>query len=669
MKTSASLISRCAFSLDRIPLLLIVCLGALQTTRPYPIRAAEPAPQPSSLDRAGDLVFESAVTIHSTVMLSGVKLAVDDLASDLKKVLGVAPKVVDDEHANIVIRQDAALGRAESYRIDIKPSGVCITGADELGAIHGIYRFSHDVLGVDPYWFFKDLQPERRERVVLKPGTIVSKKPTFRYRGWFVNDEDLLTEWKDGGGVRHISYPFYRQVVHLDVIDRVFEALLRAGGNLVIPASFVDVMNEPEARLVQRAVQRGLYVSQHHIEPLGVSHYGFENYWKAKGQNYPFAYGSHPERVREAWRAFAKRWYELAGEKVIWQLGLRGKGDRAIWHSDKTVDRTHAGKMISRAIAEQWDIVRSVDPRPLPPATVTLWLEGSQLMSEGSLTFPKDITIVFCDNGPSQRLQPDFESTPRTDDFGYGVYYHIGFWNTGPHLLQGSVPCRIREELDKVVAKGDTNFAIINVCNVREHVLGIQAATEIMNDHDGWSEAAFWNRFAPRVLQVPYQTLLANLFPLTDDRIMQDGALFASAKRMLSRYAAGKRNHGVLSSESVTQRTKQLTDAITSLDTLIADYPAEKLTVGQRAFHDVHLLTQAKMLREIYAFYLALIQTQDDPNQLTQAEAALQQVLAVREDAVKGKWTNWYRGDKKVNVPAFLERTRAAKQVLASSEQ
>jgi hypothetical protein len=609
-------------------------------------------------------VLESTVTIHNSVALSGVELAVADLANDLEKVLGAAAKVAESEDADLVIRLDDSVGGAESYRIDIEEDRVLISGADELGVIYGMYRFSHDVLGVDPFWYFKDLEPEPRARIPVAIGTIRSKPPTFRYRGWFVNDEDLLTEWKDGGGKRHIGYPFYHQVVRIEVIDRVFEALLRAGGNLIIPASFVDVMNEPEAGLVRQAAQRSLYVSQHHIEPLGVSHYGFENYWKAKGQQYPFAYGSHPERVREVWRAFAVRWRELAGDKVVWQLGLRGKGDTAIWNSDKTVNRSQAGTIISQAIVEQRDIVRSVDPRPKPPMTITLWLEGSALMSAGSLTFPKGITIVFTDHGPSQKMQPDFHSTRRTEQFGFGAYYHIGFWGTGPHLLQGSKPQRIREEFDRIIAKGDTDYAVINVCNVREHVLGIQAATEIMTDRDGWSEAAFWDRFAPPILHEPYRVLLTNLFPLNGERIMQDGALFAAARKLLARYAAGERKHGVLGAATVSERKRQLAGAIASLDALVADYPAGELTARQRAFYDVHFLTQAKMWRELYAFYLALIKTSDDPSRLDDAESALERFLAVRENAATGKWEGWYRGDTKVNVPAFLRATQAARAKL-----
>lgn len=610
------------------------------------------------------LVLEGTVTLQSSVRIPGVRLALEDLSRDLERVLATAPSMVPNSDAQIVVLRDEGLKRPEAYRIDVGAERVRIAGSDTLGIIYGIYRFSRTWLGVDPYWYFKDLEPRRRDHVLVPQGVEESKAPTFRYRGWFVNDEDLLTGWKDGGGVRHIDYPFYGKVVPVQVLDRIFEALLRAGGNLVIPASFVDVRNEPEARLVRRAVERGLYVTQHHIEPLGVSHYGFENYWESKGKEYPFAYGSHPERVREAWRVFAGLWRELAGDKVVWQLGLRGKGDRAIWQSDASVDAAEAGRLISKAIHEQWEIVRSVDPRPTPPATVTLWLEGSRLMSQGQLTFPEDITIIFCDHGPSQRMQADFEQTVRSDEFRYGAYYHIGFWSTGPHLLQGSTPYRIRREFDRIVARGDTHYSIVNVCNVREHVLGIQVATEIMNDHEGWHEPEFWNRFAPTALHEYYETLLDCLFPLDDERIIQDGALFAAAKKMLSRYAKGRLDHGVLGSGTAARRKTQLNDAIRRLDSLVDAYPAGELTDRQRAFHDTHLRTQARMMREMYSFYLAVIEAADEPERLTAAEAALAHLLQIRETAARGKWTGWYRGDSKVNVPALLKRTREAVESL-----
>jgi hypothetical protein len=111
---------------------------------------------------------------------------------------------------------------------------------------------------------------------------------------------------------------------------------------------------------------------------------------------------------------------------------------------------------------------------------------------------------------------------------------------------------------------------------------------------------------------------------------------------------------------------RQLADAIASLDALVADYPAGELTARQRAFYDVHFLTQARMMRELYAFYLALIRAADDPSHLADAQTALQRFLAVRENVAQGKWAGWYRGDKKVNVPALLKATQAARAKLCA---
>ena len=83
---------------------------------------------------------------------------------------------------------------------------------------------------------------------------MASDEPTFRYRGWFINDEDLLTEWFGDGGRRDIAYRYYHQVTSPKATRHVFEALLRLQCNLVIPASFVDIRNPAEERLVRMAL-------------------------------------------------------------------------------------------------------------------------------------------------------------------------------------------------------------------------------------------------------------------------------------------------------------------------------------------------------------------------------------------------------------------------------
>ena len=592
------------------------------------------------------LVLTGRVQVRCETDSQPVSLAIADLLADLERVLNTPSRLVTaNEAAQIVIDTDSAVGASEHWVRHVSASAVTITGSDALGTIYGIYAFTGSELGVDPLWAWKSLPPEPKPSITVAPGRTEATRPVFRYRGWFVNDEDLLTEWQEPSGPRFIHYPYYQQVISLDVADQIFEALLRSGGNLIIPASFVDVMNPPEAALVRRAAQRGLYVTQHHIEPLGVSHFGFENYWERKGERKPYAYGSDPESVREVWRAFAEKWVELAGDRVIWQLGLRGKGDRAIWDSDNTVSRAEAGRFISRAIAEQWDIVCDADPRPTPPATTTLWLEGSELMSEGSLTFPEQVTIIFADQGNNQQMQEDFFKTPRLATREYGVYYHIGFWGSGPHLLQGTTPERVKTVFDQIISKGDTHYAIINVCNIREHVLGIQAAMTAMNRF--WDADEFLRTWSPPCLHESYRLLMDSFIPVAPNRLLQDGALFHTVRRQAEALHAGKPARSNLPIEAFDE-------AIAKLDRVIADYPADAIPPRMRDFYDVHLLTQARMWRALLQAVRALKLAPDDPARINDAETALEEFLEVRQRAAQGRWENWYRGDKKVNTLEIL---------------
>ena len=608
-------------------------------------------------------LLRAPVTLASVQKEGGVRAALNDLARDCRKVLGGPATVREGREGDFVVRIDPSVAGPEGWRIETGESGVRITGSDELGVIYGIYQFSQRFLAVDPYWFWKDRAPAAQQAVKLAPQKIESTRPTFRYRGWFINDEDLLSEWQSGGGRRDIDYPFYSQVIPPEVADRIFETLLRAGGNLVIPASFVDVMNPPEAALVRRAAERGLYVTQHHIEPLGVSHFGFENFWKARGEKLSMSYSTQPEKVRETWRAYAAKWRELAGDHVVWQLGLRGRGDRPVWTADKGVKESDAGRLISRAMADQLRIVREVDPRPAPPVTTTLWLEGSQLMARGELTIPEGVMIIFADEGKSQTMQEDFHKTVRRPGRAYGIYYHIAFWSQGPHLVQGTRPEKLKRVFDEIVAKGDMAYAILNVSNIREHVLGVQAASEIMTASPGWDPARFMERFAPPALQESYRDFLGCFVELGEKNYLQDGYLSSMTADLRQLIGNANPQDGMVAAlrkraQGYAKFQAKLQNAIARLDRVIRDYPGERLTPGERNFFDVNLLLQARVLRGLYQYLDELLQGIQDRSHLAAAEKALAETIAARRRAEQGQWVNWFRGDKKMNLPRWLEETR-----------
>src|SRR5690606_16199032 len=128
---------------------------------------------------------------------------------------------------------------------------------------------------------------------------------------------------------RNIDYPYYSQVVHPEIMEKLVESMVRLRYNLIIPASFIDIKNPPEKRLVDIAASRGVFLSMHHIEPMGVSGFTFFNYWNERGKDYKFSYYSHPEAMKEVWTEYAKEWVQY--DNVIWQIGLRGIADRPVW--------------------------------------------------------------------------------------------------------------------------------------------------------------------------------------------------------------------------------------------------------------------------------------------------------------------------------------------------
>ncbi len=606
-----------------------------------------------------------------------VLLAGRDLALDVGRVCGTPAILTHREDAPIVGIIEPNDSTPEAWSICVTPSQVRIVGADTLGLIYGLYAISEQFLGVDPFWFWKELEPAPREVIELEPQVIQSRPAAFRYRGWFVNDEDLLTGWLDGGLPRELDYPHYQTVVHPDAIERVLEALLRSGGNLVIPASFVNILEPAERNLIEQSVARGLYVSQHHIEPMGVSLFSFETYWKRRGEPSKFAFGADPDRVRETWRVYAREWARVAGTQVIWQLGLRGRGDRPVWHHDPSITPEQAPRFISQALQDQWDIVREVDPRPHPPATMTLWDEGSQMMADGSLQLPESVIAVFCDRGASQTMQEDFYKTLRLPGRQYGSYYHLAYWGSGPHLAQGVCPEKIHAVYGNLIRKGDTAYTIVNVSSVREMVVGLSALMEIVQQGLTWNPQAFWTTHVDPALHDLYGRYFGAILKFKlgihhsvvitrdlDHRTLSDG----ESRQLINQLMRKLRDPNCVYAESLMlDGCDDLSDCALALRrssaefVKIADDACQrlcKLHECQRTFYDANLRVQSRIMAGLYQCAAELIASLDNRAGVAAAAAAIAGVLHDRNDAARGRWKNWYRGDRKMNLPRLLQELK-----------
>ena len=181
------------------------------------------------------------------------------------------------------------------------------------------YELSH-LLGVDPQAFWTEHPPVSRAGVQIAEPPLTAAgllgrvgggamSPTFEYRGFFVNDEDML-----GGFAED---PLGESVFDVRMWDRVFELILRLKGNAVI----VGTAAYPDERSLDLAARRGLYLAEHHITLLGTNTFQ----WPV---GVPYSYNKTRETLTYAWRGVVE---QQAGRQMLWTVGYRGLNDYAFW--------------------------------------------------------------------------------------------------------------------------------------------------------------------------------------------------------------------------------------------------------------------------------------------------------------------------------------------------
>ena len=427
-------------------------------------------------DDAGTLVITSRVTIledpHDALP---VRLAAQDLQNDFAQVFGAKPRIVthreDAGPVTILIATEARLPAAlrpagvnapESFSIAVHQApwsgatrAVVLTGPDLRGTMYAIYQFSEDYLGVDPLSYWTDHAPARRSRIEL-PHSLARRfpPPVFRYRGFFINDEDLLTGWAPGEKTDHSG-------ISLAVMSRIYETILRLKGNMVVPGTWI-FPGDPQVRL---AGERGLILTQHHAMPLGVN----VARWPA---DIPYDYSTHPEILERAWKD-AVASYD-PHQEILWSVGLRGLSDTSYASMDPTVvgNDKRLGLLISKAIATEMRIVRAVHPDAR--FVTDFWQEGARLVHDGYLKIPAGVTPVWADTGYGIP-QDGGDLAP-----GEGVYYHVAMLNGRANHLTEMVPVsRIDAELGRYIRARATGYLLLNTSNIRQVAMTAEAVMNV----------------------------------------------------------------------------------------------------------------------------------------------------------------------------------------------
>ena len=429
-------------------------------------------------------------------MRSFVSRAAADVAGDMEKIFGARPEVTTGEASENAIVLVKAGGGWENYSVESTAGNVLrITGSDDRGVMFGLYRFAADCLGVDPFYHWSGREPAKTASRTWDGISIRQGDPSFRFRAWFINDEDFLNGFRpEENGVRKIDYPRYHVCFGPSLAEEIYETAVRAGFNAMICASYVDILNPDEKRLVDVASSRGLYITTHHQEPVGAGARQIDLHFpETKGTTY----ASHPDLWRKAWRRYVEEWAKVPD--VVWQLGLRGRGDAPFWMKpgewsspdvSEQEDRRRAD-LISSAMAEQLAMIEAALGRRPEHYATQLWMEGAEYYRRGFLSIPKGTTVIFSDNCPGLKFQSDIGGVDSLDKSrNFGLYYHLALVH-GNHRCELVPPLRTHQVLGDAHRKGAREFVIFNVSNVRPFLYTIAAAAEITRDVVGFDAARF----------------------------------------------------------------------------------------------------------------------------------------------------------------------------------
>ena len=637
-----------------------------------------------------------------------VRLAVEDLRSDLQKLSGRMPALCDRapaaqtedallvatlESAGALAEIDLSLiaGKPEHFIIAPFSHGLAIIGSDARGAMWGVYECCRRYLHVDPLYLWTDHEPRPVESIPLPQGAFADGPKTYRFRGWFINDEDLI-EGFCRQGKSEPDYHFQRD--YRVMLDMLIETALRLKQNMLIPCSHLDIMRPEDEAIVRRVTERGLYVSMHHQEPVGVHQFTLDRLWAERGGEGNVNFIDHPDFYREVWAESIRRWARYDG--VIWQLGLRGRGDRPVWYQNDRVPESTAerGKLISDAIRTQVEMIRRECPGKDVLSTATLWMEGMPLYKEGALTFPEGTMVIQSDFGPDQMWGEGYNETPRYPGTKYGVYYHLAFWGCGPHLIAGNRPEKIRFNFRQALAKGDTEYVVLNVSNFREFVYGVRYEAELtwnIDCDDVNAYRAAWCRDEFEMqdtsgLEKIYEEYFRAFAPMDDTAFparmtFNDGMARRVAFKLMQIVGGSE-----LKPEDI--QNKRLY-AFPDTDAFIAFYLAatqaglarfahahedalrvmETLPAHRKAFFAANMLTQIEIMQGLYGWVNALALAAQNRRAagsqaafadcVHRAADALEQAIEGRKAALFGRFSRWYDGDRLMNLRECADRTKA----------
>jgi hypothetical protein len=418
-----------------------------------------------------------------------IKKTADFLSNDIEVTTGKHPIVINQKpHGNVIIL--GTLGKSNiidqfvsEKKIDVsgikggweqfiikrlqKPlpgieQALVIVGSDRRGTVYGAFTLS-EAMGVTAWKWWADVPVKKQNQLYVVKDSI-SKSPSIKYRGIFINDEDWgLKPWsarnfeKDLGDIGPKTYA------------QVCELLLRLKGNMFAPAMHSCTgafYSHPESKVV--ADEYGIIVTTSHCEPLLFNN-AAKSEWDSKrdgewnyARNKDVILKKMDDRVREA-----------SPYENIYTMAMRGVHDEGLRGNLTNEEKVN---VLAQVMTDQREVLKKYLKKPITDIQ-QIFVPYKETMDvyELGLQVPEDITLVWVDDnyGYIKRLSNADEQKRSS---GAGVYYHTSYLGP-PHdylWLNTTPPVLMYEELMKAYNTGANRYWLVNVGDIKPAELVMQ---------------------------------------------------------------------------------------------------------------------------------------------------------------------------------------------------
>lgn len=387
-------------------------------------------------------------------------------------------------------------GKRESYAFIVAEnpvegieSALVIYGSDKLGTIYGLFHLS-ELLGVTAMVDWGDCQYVKQDSFVLKEeDSFVSKEPSVKYRGFFINDE-----WPCCGNWATSHFGSFNAKMY----DHIFEYLLRMKGNYLWPAMWAEnfMLDGPDLESMKLADEYGIYIGMSHHEPCMRS--GAE-YSKVRGPKSPYgdawSYVTNKEGILKFWEDGVKR---SIGHNVFPTVGMRGENDSKMLGEDSLISDNV--RLLKEIITKQREMIHEhleTDGKKVPQLFAVYkevedyYFGGGS--EEGLRGFEEleDVTLLLCeDNWGNMRALP--EAFERNHKGGFGMYFHLDYHGdpVSYEWVSSTELSKIWEQMTEAYEYGVKELWIVNVGDVKFQEFPLNYFMDLAYDFEKWGSSA-----------------------------------------------------------------------------------------------------------------------------------------------------------------------------------